>query len=603
MSASKNVIEHTLVVWAFDGAQAPDGLDAALARIESHYAPLLAEAPLRNERRLGASGIALWQRSDDRLRWPLWAEEGELAIASTAIPTGWGALTGALPAERAPLPLARALLEAPERAAELNPPFVVAAVDVAAGRIALLGDFLGAGRLYELGFAGGTVWSNRLGALPLFAGQAPRVDERAWRVFAAAGWFLGESTPIAGARKVTPAGAILIDDRAGGATVRRTGADPREALVAPRGGRLGRGKLLAASVEAAAERAAGLAWETASAWSVPLAVSLTGGRDSRVSAAAAISAGIDATYNTGDQVPGELETVSELIAAAPREMPHTVNRPEPESEPGDQLLDRAAAIHLVHDGMRNPQELRRETVLPHAAELQPTLSGHGGELGHGFYYGRAAKLKRIERAGEGGPIDQLERNARSRHSAALDGAYADYLEECERTLTAGRDFGLGGAALLDWYYMAQRLPYRSGLGARTGRSSACVTPAFVRGAFDLRPKDRLDARLHRDVIAQLVPEWAGVDFFSEAPDAMPETTRRRIWEREREAAAMSEMIAARGAWTELFDAERIAAMWSEVRAGEGSADYEHVFDRIVWRVAFDDHLARLTREATNPQPT
>ena len=598
MSASKNVIEHTLVAWAFDAAPAAPRLDAALARVEAHYAPLLAEPPLRSERRLRASGVALWQRVDERLRWPLWAAEGDVAVASTGIPTGWGAITGELPAEHAPIPLARALLAAPERAAELNPPFVIAALDAAAGRIALLGDFLGAGRLYELGFEGGTVWSNRLGALSLFAGEQPRIDDRAWRVFAAAGWFLGETTPIAGARKVRPEASILIADGPDGASVSRTGEDARRELVTPRGGRFGRGKLLAGSVEAAAQRASGLARETASAWSVPLAVSLTGGRDSRVSAAAAVAAGIDTTYNTGDQVPGELDTVNELIAAAPRQMPHTVNRPEPESEPDDELMGRAAAIHLVHDGMRNPQELRRETVLPHAARLQPTLSGHGGELGHGFYYGRAAKLRRIQKAGDSGPIDQLEKNARARHSAAVAVAYAEYLDECERTLETGRGFGLDGPALLDWYYMAQRLPYRSGLGARTGRSSACVTPAFVRGAFDLRPKDRLDARLHREVIAHLVPEWSRVAFFSEAPDAMPETTRRRIWEREREAATLGEVIAAGGAWTELFERERIVAMWDEVRSGEGSADYEHVFDRIVWRVAFDAHLAQLASEAT-----
>jgi hypothetical protein len=598
MSASKNVIEHTLVAWAFDAVPAAPRLDAALARVEAHYAPLLAEPPLHNERRLETSGIALWQRADERLRWPLWAEAGDVAVASTGIPTGWGQITGELPAAEAPIPLARALLAAPERAAELNPPFVIAALDGAAGRIALLGDFLGAGRLYELGFDGGTVWSNRLGALPLFAGEAPRIDERAWRVFAAAGWFLGDATPIAGARKAGPEAEIVIADGPDRASVTRTERDPRRDLVAPRGGRFGRGKLLTGSVEAAAERARGLARETASAWSVPLAVSLTGGRDSRVSAAAAVAAGIDATYNTGDQVPGELDTVNELIAAAPREMPHTVNRPEPESEPDDELMDRAAAIHLVHDGMRNPQELRRETVLPHSMRLQPTLSGHGGELGHGFYYGRAPKLRRIQKAGDSGPIDQLEKNARARHSAAVADAYAEYLDECERTLETGRNFGLAGPALLDWYYMAQRLPYRSGLGARTGRSSACVTPAFVRGAFDLRPKDRLDARLHRDVIAHLVPEWSRVAFFSEASDAMPETTRRRIWEREREAAALGELMAAGGAWTELFEPDRIRAMWDEVRSGEGSADYEHVFDRIVWRVAFDAHLAQLAKEAT-----
>ena len=598
VAASKNVIEHTLLAWAFDAPPAGDRLDAALRRVETHYAPLLAVPPVRNERRLRASGVALWQRRDDRLRWPLWIEEGEVALASTGIPTGWGSLTGDVPAERAPIPLARALLHAPQRAAELNPPFVLAAVDAAAETIVVVNDFLGAGRLYELRFDDGSVWSNRLGALPLFAGQAPRVDERAWRVFAAAGWFLGAATPIAGALKVGAERAIVINERPGGAAAHHVDDDPRRELVRPRAGFLRRSRVLAGAVEEAAARAEGLARETASAWSVPLAVSLTGGRDSRVSAAAAMAAGIDATYNTGDQVPGELDAVRQLIVVAPRDMPHTVNRPQRDEEPRDRLMDRALDIHLVHDGMRNPQELRRQTVLPHAAELQPTLSGHGGELGHGFYYGRAPKLKRIEKAGRSGPIEQLERNARARHSAAVETAYAEYLEDCESTLATGREFGLGGAALLDWYYMAQRLPYRSGLGARTGRSSACVTPAFVRGAFDLRPADRLGARLHREVIARLVPEWSEVPFFSEEPDSMPETTRRRIWEREREAPVVEEVIAGRGAWTQIFDAGRIATMWTEVRGGGGSADYEHVFDRVVWREAFEAHLARLADEAT-----
>jgi hypothetical protein len=120
-----------------------------------------------------------------------------------------------------------------------------------------------------------------------------------------------------------------------------------------------------------------------------------------------------------------------------------------------------------------------------------------------------------------------------------------------------------------------------------------VTPAFVRGAFDLRPQDRLDATLHREVIARLVPEWKRIDFFSAGSAAMPEIVRRRIWEREREAASVTELIAGDGSWAELFDRNRIREMWAEVRAGEGSADYEHVFDRIVWRASFDAHLERL----------
>jgi hypothetical protein len=599
MQPSRNIIEHTLLAWAFERRPEPARIDAALGRVGGHYGALLAEPPVFREQRLSSCGIALWHREDPRLRWPLWAEEPGLAVASTGVPTGWSSLLGGAPAEQAAIPVGRALLAEPGRAGELDPPFVLAAADDVAQRIVVVNDFLGAGRLYQLVTEELAVWSNRLGALHLFAGIAPRADERAWRIFAAAGWFLGETTPIEQAVKARPATTISISDTGSGARVEVAETNARRSLVEPRRAGLGRhGSLIASSAEVAAVRAQALARDAASAWSVPLAISLTGGRDSRVSAAAAVAAEIDATYNTGDQVPGELDTVRALIEAAPREMPHTVNRPEPEDEPQDELLLRARAIHLVHDGMRNPQELRRQTVLPHSAQLPPTLSGHGGELGHGFYYGRKQKLKRIQKAGEQGPIAQLEKNARARHSAATETAYAEYLAECERTLAEGRDFGLKGPELLDWYYMAQRLPYRSGLGARSGRSSACVTPGFVRGAFDLRPADRLDARLHREVISQLVPQWKSVPFFAaDSGEDMPEVTRRRIWEREREAAALEAVIATGGTWTELFDPARIREMWAEVRRGEGSADYEHVFDRIVWRTAFDGHLDRLAAQA------
>jgi hypothetical protein len=139
-----------------------------------------------------------------------------------------------------------------------------------------------------------------------------------------------------------------------------------------------------------------------------------------------------------------------------------------------------------------------------------------------------------------------------------------YLDECEGTLDEGRSYGLSGPVLLDWFYMAQRLPYRSGLGARSGRSSACVAPAFVRGAFDLRPKDRLSARPHREVVAQLVPDWAPVDFFRSDSEEMPEIHRARIWERPDEARVVEEVIAARDAWPDMLVASRIEEMWREV---------------------------------------
>src|SRR5690606_36360062 len=139
----------------------------------------------------------------------------------------------------------------------------------------------------------------------------------------------------------------------------------------------------------------------------------------------AVASGVPVIFNTGDQVPGEVDTARALVAAAPGDFEHAVFRPEPETEPQDDLVERVARIHLVHDGMRNPQEARRATQVPHEELPPPTVSGHGGELGHGFYYASAAKLRGLRRGGERALLRQLERNARRKHSAARPQAYRD----------------------------------------------------------------------------------------------------------------------------------------------------------------------------------
>jgi hypothetical protein len=589
---SRNLITTTWLAWASARDPVEGEIARGLERVGRHYGGLLATPPVASHATAGRVGIAVWAPADAPGAWPAWSDDGEVVLASASPPMGRRRLIGARPIDAAPPALARALLRDPASMRRLDPPATLGALDRVGGRLVLGNDLLGCGRLYELEHPGGVVWSNRLGALPLFAGTDPELDERAWRVFAATGWFMGDATPLRGCRKVPPGAAIAVD-REG--AVERSSEDPRAALVRPRKPMLrARSRQIAIAAEEAAADVAGLMAEIAEVWSGPISIALTGGRDSRVSAAGAVASGAAVVFNTGDQVPGEVDTARALVAAAPGEFEHRVFRPEPESEPDDDLVERVARIHLVHDGMRNPQEARRATEVPHTELPPPTVSGHGGELGHGFYYANAAKLRRLQRGGERALLAQLDRNARRKHSAARPEAYRDYLEDCERVLELGRRWGLRGPALLDFFYMAERLPHRSGLGARTARYSACVVPGFIRGAFDLAPRDRLSARLHRAVVAQLVPAWAEIPFFRASDDSeLPEIHRRRAWEREREAAVLSEVIAADGAWTEIFDAARVREMWSELEAGGGSADYEHVLDRIVWREAYERHLATL----------
>ena len=517
-----NHLEQTWVAYAFDEPEAEDGLRERCSRVRTHTQQLFSEE-LQEDRTLGPClGQALWRRPDPRLRTALFAEAHGNSVATTSAMTGWRNLPGDTGGSLGAI--GQALLAHPEEAARLNPPFVIGIVTAARDRLVIANDVVGAARLFELETPAGRIWSNRIGALVAFAGERPPLDARAWQVLAATGWFLGETTSLERVRQLRSATCITatrLDERTSVDRSRNT--DALAELVKPRRARL------RASAKDAAAAALSLAEDVGGNWDCRVRVDLSGGRDSRVSAAAAIKAGLDAELRTSDLEHGEVELVRGLIEKAPGDPDHSVKQPE--HEPDDSLAERLGGIHLVHDGMRNPQSLLRSSMpIPHGPLEAPVLSGHGGELGHGFYYGSAAEIKRLRRGGSEALVGRLEKAARKVHGAAREEAYAAYLDEAERTLAEGRELGLEGPALLDHYYLAQRLANRSGLTTRNERWSACSTPAFIRACFDLKPKQRLECRMHRLVVAELVPEWADAPWFEPLPDA-PDTKRARIWDK------------------------------------------------------------------------
>ena len=588
-------IQNTWVAYAFDRELGDELVSAGLGRIARHYGQLYDEPLVSHARVDGALGMALWHPSDDRLRWPLWTERGGLAMASTNAITGWERLVAGAGLPGAAMEVGEAVASDPERLALLNPPFVIAVHDAATRSLTIVNDAIATARLYELRTDAGFVWSNRLGALPLFAGVAPEPDGEGWAIHAATGWFLGETTPIRGARKVTAGTAIVARATAGAARVSVRQTNAVRGLVEPRRVSIRR------SAAAAAEQAAGLARSIGAAWSVVPTVNFSGGRDSRVSAAGFVAAGVEAEFRTMDIDPGEAELARDLIAALKSPVSHLVSTPE-QGDPGQGLRERIAAIHLVHDGIANPMSALQTLVrLPQRKLPRPLVTGHGGELGHGFYYSRA-NLAELRSGGTPELVRRLERAGRRRHNAASEQAYRAYLDEIERTLEAGRSYGLDGPNLLDYYYLAQRLSFRAGLGSRNDRYSACATPGFIRACFDLSPRQRLKEKLHRRVVALLVPSWRQIPFFQPDGGRARQMNRDRIWSKPRHADELAQLIAEQSSWEEWFDAARIQEMWARARDGGAHPHDEPVFLRLAWRACFEDHLRLLaSRVADGPR--
>ena len=97
---SRNVIEETLLAYAFERPTPSGRIEAALDRVGDHYSRLLA-GPVRRHADLGERhGLALWVPEDAERLWPLWVVDGPRCAAASSVVTGWERVVGTVPATR-----------------------------------------------------------------------------------------------------------------------------------------------------------------------------------------------------------------------------------------------------------------------------------------------------------------------------------------------------------------------------------------------------------------------------------------------------------------------------------------------------------------------
>ena len=50
----------------------------------------------------------------------------------------------------------------------------------------------------------------------------------------------------------------------------------------------------------------------------------------------------------------------------------------------------------------------------------------------------------------------------------------------------------------------------------------------------------------------------------------------------------------------MFDRRRVRKMWKQARKGKGHRHFETIFNRVVWRQAYEEHLRTLAKAAGAP---
>ncbi|HEU4948890.1 MAG TPA: hypothetical protein VFT31_17210 [Kribbella sp.] len=590
---------ETVVAYAFDRPEQADRVTAGIRRVEAYYSELWQDSARREGCDAGAVGVHLWDRKVSDCRWPSWHDAGDLRVATVHAPIGYERVVGDLSPEQAPGPLARALLRSPERVLELAPPFVLTVLDPEAQHLELFTDPIGVGRLFQLRVPDGWVWSNRPVAACLFADVPAAAAARGWLYAAACGWFMDDTTPYDRVLTVPGAMRIVNEGRRGRRRVSRIDA------VSVWAGRDSTDPL-AGRVEETADALQAVARSVSRLWPGRPTVDLSGGRDSRVVAAAFLSAGVDLRLNSYDAVPGEAGVAEQLVAALPFPVEHVVTGGSRKATgappPTPPVVERARLWHRYGEGLRPASYLFHAPPASLAEVSHLAIGGAGGEIAHGhFYPGDVLKLDAIpleakvqafvERLGSR-LIPTTGPAPRARDAVA---------EQLHRVLRDAIRNGLEDATMLDYFYVVERLRRWGTAGERSGVVSPLLVSEFIHGAFALDPPQRLDNALHRALVRQMVPQWDDIPFFKPAPiqaaPTAPAPTPPRL---KRLADApdrdlVEALLAEPGAWAEGFDVEVLNSLWTASAAGESTAAGEVVLRQMLWRAVFDDHVAEVNR--------
>jgi asparagine synthase (glutamine-hydrolysing) len=248
----------------------------------------------------------------------------------------------------------------------------------------------------------------------------------------------------------------------------------------------------------------------------PVELSLTGGKDSRLVAAALAAARVPFRARTHG-FDGHPDVVVAGLIADRLGVEHTVTRPRPPGAPDEaDVLRRLRAAVLVSDGMLSAFE-NVGWPDPQSACGPAEAGGHGGELLRGGYAQAAWRTPAVSRAAAASldavaAAELFRRMTTRRLSLLRPGPARAYLASLAPQAAA---LARGPLAALDNFYLVNRAG-RWSAAARQAYllRSRLIQPLFadavVRAARAVPLRDRMSDRLHRDVLGALCPDLLGL---------------------------------------------------------------------------------------------
>lgn len=527
----------------------------------------------------GRTGFAVWQQARKVMTWPMFAERGGEAAGWLHVPAAAGRPEDGVDA----VELARGLSTGAIDRVTMGAP--AAAVHWSEDGLRIVNDRLGMVRLYEIVVPGfGMVWSSRPGLAHIFAGLQPALSQSTWNDMATLGW------PSHGTAHLGNGGQMPAS------TSVHAGADGTTSSQCDRDEWIR--SIIEDGVPSLAEGGLGMvdSLSTAAWWEGRPVADLSGGKDSRVTAAAAIRAGVVDTVRTVNTDTGEVEAARRLLALAGDPVRHRVDSVVEPKKPEGSAMDRYISMQRAWEGAYNARSAYRSRPFtgfrPASA---PRINGLGGEAVQGRTLLNPAWEKKMTDQGAEVGRERLTQMVRSGGGGVGGEVIEDSVASTLRLADQSGEVGLQSAFnVVDFFYHFSKMPYWSMPQATGSTLLPFYAPQMLPRTMWAIPNAMTEyGRLHRDVLRELMPQWADEPFYkgSARTRATPWMWENADWE------GIEPLIMEGAAALETFSLQEIENFMGKVRDGGGNGRHETAFARVLWEMSFREYADEIGRQA------
>lgn len=429
---------------------------------------------------------------------------------------------------------------------------------------------------------------NHIGMVSVFSSAPLEVDEFGADVLSQIGFWPLDNSPIRNVRRLGPADvvAIGIHDEV---SRRRYATEEEYFQHGDPGPDL---DSVAASLALSTSNAGALATR------VPT-IHLSGGQDSRLTAAAWIAGGRAGRISTVGNLQGETDIATSLVGALEAEksleargLTHRITTTNPKRTATFSLEDRVAAALRQWDGDFAPGNLRAPIVRPPRRSVL-TIGGGNGEIMHPMYYGNERMLKLVRAMDH--PVLRISKSFAPRYNVKrVAESTQRYLEGMAQFM---RTIGQDDATSLNIFQMMSK--YRRWLNSQlTGTSFVLLAnPLFVRAAISLTPEQRLEQFMQGEMAKRLVPQWGGHPYYKASPEDFKKSEivqHSRIWNTS--PGSMERMLQDDEAWKIWFDESLMLGLREDVQSGNGAAVHESTLSKAFVVNSLPPHVGALDRQ-------